>query len=79
MILKRSLQLVALRMIGDGVSGLLKPRWHSLLWEAGPQPFRNAMEKLAENPAESRLLYGAEILVGAWLATRMMPDQPDVL
>ena len=24
-------------MIGDGIMGVLKPRWHSLLWHFGPQ------------------------------------------
>ena len=79
MIPKRILQLIALLMIGDGVTGLLKPRWHSLLWDVGPKPFQTAMEKLAENPAKSRVLYAAEIIVGAWLATRLTPEQSDLV
>ncbi len=66
----RLVQLAALIMIGDGVTGLFKPRRHSLLWDVGPQPFREAMESLAANPAKARLLYAAEIGVGAWLAIR---------
>ena len=62
-------------MIGDGVSGLIKPRWHSLLWDAGPKSFRLAMEKLAKNPVKARLLYAAEIGVGILLSTRQTPDR----
>ena len=64
MILRRLVQLVALLMIGDGVSGLLKPRWHSLLWNIGPDAFQTMMVKLAANPTKARLLYAAEFLSG---------------
>ena len=76
MIMRRLIQLVALTMIGDGVSGLLKPRWHSLLWNVGPDSFQLAMDELAKNPAKARLLYAAEILVGTWLSTRLTPEKP---
>ena len=76
MIMRRLIQLVALTMIGDGVSGLLKPRWHSLLWNVGPHSFQLAMDELAKNPTKARLLYAAEILVGAWLSTRLTPEKP---
>jgi hypothetical protein len=79
MILRRLIQLVALVMIGDGVSGLLKPRWHSLLWDAGPESFETMMERLAKNPTKARLLYAAEILVGVWLSTRLTPEKPDLV
>ncbi len=79
MIFRRLIQLVALIMIGDGVSGLLKPRWHSLLWNVGPEAFRETMDELAKNPAKARLLYAAEILVGTWLSTRLTPEKPDLV
>ena len=75
MVLRRLIQLIALVMIGDGVSGLIKPRWHSLLWDVGPESFQTMMEKLAANPTKARLLYAAEIVVGAWLATRQTPEK----
>ena len=65
-------------MIGDGVSGMVKPRGHSLLWDIGPESFQAAMQKLAHNPAKARLLYIAEIGVGTWLATRQTPEEPGV-
>jgi hypothetical protein len=61
-------------MIGDGLTGLLKPRRHSLLWDVGPNPFRRAMETLVAHPAQARLLYAAEIGVGAWLAAQQTPE-----
>ena len=79
MILRRLIQLVALLMIGDGVSGLLKPRWHSLLWDIGPEAFQAMMNRLAKNPTKARLLYGAEILVGTWVSTRLTPEKPDLV
>ena len=72
--LRRMIQLVALVMVGDGVVGFFKPRWHSLLWDVGPDPFRNAMHRLAEEPAKARWLYGLETVVGAWIATRQTPE-----
>ena len=66
-------------MIGDGVIGMVKPRWHSLHWDIGPESFQTAMEKLARNPAKARLLYIAEIGVGTWLATRQTPEKPALL
>lgn len=77
--MRRLIQLVALLMIGDGVSGFLKPRRYSLLWDIGPESFRTAMEILAANREKARLLYAAEIVFGAWLAARMTPDQPDLI
>lgn len=76
MIIRRLLQLTALLMIGDGVSGLLKPRWHSLLWDIGPDAFETAMETLAANPVKARALYAAEIAVGILLSTQLTPEKP---
>jgi hypothetical protein len=61
-------------MIGDGVTGLLKPRRHSLLWDVGPDPIRRAMEALVLHPMQARLLYAAEIGIGAWLAAQQTPE-----
>ena len=66
-------------MIGDGVTGLFKPRAHSLLWDCGPGPFRAAMESMAGNPSKARLMYAVEILLGAWLASRQAEKQPAVI
>ena len=75
MILRRMIQLVALLMIGDGVAGFFKPRWHSLLWDVGPKPYRALMQHFAENPAAARFLYAAEVGVGALIASQQTPDK----
>ena len=76
---RRIIQLVALLMIGDGVLGSLKPRWHSLLWDIGPKPFRDLIENLAAHPANTRLLYALEVGVGVWLAAQQTPEKPPLL
>ena len=74
MVYKRLIQLVALLMVGDGVVGFFKPRWHSLLWEIGPKPYRQAMIKAALNPGTARWIYAAEVAVGTLIATRQTPE-----
>ncbi len=75
MILRRMIQLVALVMVGDGVVGFFKPRWHSLLWDMGPKPYRNLMRHFAENPAAARWIYAAEVGLGALLASQQTPEK----
>lgn len=72
--LRRIIQLAALVMVGDGVVGFFKPRWHSLLWNMGPRPYRKLMKEFATHPERARWLYAAEIVAGTWLATRQTPE-----
>ena len=69
LITRRLIQLAALVLIGDGVMGLLKPRWHSMLWHFGPEIARAATEELAENPKTARVVYFAEAAIGVALAS----------
>ncbi len=71
---RRLVQLGALFLIGDGVMGLLKPRWHSLLWNFGPELARAATEELAAHPKTARSVYLAEAALGVVLASRQTPD-----
>ena len=75
MILRRLIQLVALLMVGDGVVGFCKPRWHSLLWDLGPAPYRKLMRHFAENPEGARWIYAAEVALGALVASRQTPEK----
>ena len=68
LISRRLIQLGALFLIGDGVMGLLKPRWHSLLWHFGPQLARAATEELAEHPTTARAIYFAQAAIGVAFA-----------
>jgi hypothetical protein len=61
-------------MVGDGVVGFFKPRWHSLLWNVGPKPYREVIYRLAAEPKQARFIYAAEAVVGAWIATRQTPE-----
>ena len=76
MLLRRLIQLVALVMIGDGVVGFVKPRWHSLLWDVGPEPYRDLMHEFAAEPEKARWTYAAEIAVGLLIASRQTPEEP---
>ncbi len=71
---RRLVQLGALLLIGDGVMGLLKPRWHSLLWHFGPELVRAATEELAEHPKTARSIYLAEAALGIAIASLQTPD-----
>lgn len=72
---RRIVQLGALFLIGDGVMGLIKPRWHSLLWHFGPELARAVTEELAEHPKVARSIYLAEAALGVVLAASQTPEQ----
>ncbi len=67
LIIRRLIQLGALVLIADGVMGLLRPRWQSLLWRFGPELARAATEELAEHPNAARAVYLAETAIGVAL------------
>ncbi len=71
---RRVVQAGALFLIGDGVMGLLKPRWHSLLWHAGPELLTAATEELAAHPKTARAIYFAELVAGIALASMQTPE-----
>ncbi len=72
--LRRGIELGALFLIGDGVMGLIKPRWHSRLWHFGPQVMRMTTEELAEHPQTARLVYAVELVLGVLIASRQTPE-----
>ncbi len=71
---RRLIQVGALFLIGDGVMGLIKPRWHSLLWHSGPQLVKAVTEELAEHPKTARAIYFAEAALGIALASLQTPE-----
>jgi hypothetical protein len=66
---RRLIELGALFLIGDGIMGLIKPRWHSRLWHFGPQLVRAATEELADHPTTARAVYLAEAVIGVAIAS----------
>ena len=67
---RRLIQLGALLLIADGVSGIVMPRRRSLLWYLGPQLAKAASEELADYPSTARLVNAAKAAVGVALLTR---------
>ena len=74
LITRRVIQLGALFLIGDGVMGLIKPRWHSLLWHFGPELAKAATEELAAHPKTARSVYLAEAALGIAIASMQTPE-----
>lgn len=74
LVLRRVTEFGALFLIGDGVMGLIKPRWHSLLWHFGPELVKAATEELAAHPKAARAIYLAEVGVGIALASIQTPE-----
>ena len=67
---RRLIQLGALLLIADGVSGIVMPRRRSLLWYLGPQIAKAASEELAEHPSTARIATAAKTALGGALLTR---------
>ena len=73
---RRLLETLAILLVGDAVLELLRPREHSLLWEAGPAPARRATRFFADRPHLMRLLGSAQLALGLWLALRQYRRNP---
>jgi hypothetical protein len=70
----RSLEVIALAMIGEGIVGLLRPRRYSLFWNIGPEWLRNTAKSLAEHRDATRLMCAGEIALGLWIALQEIED-----
>jgi hypothetical protein len=66
----RTLEVLALTMIGDGVLALLQPERHMLLWRRGPRPWREVNRYFLDRPMLTRLVGAATVAAGLWLANR---------
>jgi hypothetical protein len=75
MIAERVKECLAMMMIGDGVLGLLEPRRHATLWEAGPPWWRGMIEPFARRPGLTRCVGAGEIVLGVWLASRQVVSE----
>ena len=74
LVIRRIIEVGALFLIGDGIMGLIKPRWHSRLWHFGPQLALAATEELAAHPNTARAVYAAEALIGIAIASCSTPE-----
>lgn len=75
LITRRLLQAGALVLIGDGILGLIVPRWRSVLWRFGPEIARAASEELADHAVTARCVYAAEAALGLAIVSRQMSDE----
>jgi hypothetical protein len=67
--------LLAILMIGDGLSAAVVPRRRMQRWAWGP--FRRPAEAMDERPALTRLVGFAAVALGLWWTARL-PDRPGV-
>ncbi len=74
LVIRRIIEVGALFLIGDGIMGLIKPRWHSRLWNLGPQLALAATEELAAHPKMARAVYAAEAAIGIAIASCSTPE-----
>lgn len=74
MVTKRSKELLAITMIGDGVLAVLQPRRHAQLWKEGPESWQAMVDPLLERPGLTRVLGAASVALGLWLASRQEPN-----
>ena len=63
-------ELVAILLIGEGVIALLFPKQHVLLWEIGPQAYKDCLSEFARQPNRTRCLAALEVIAGICLAMR---------
>jgi hypothetical protein len=64
---QRLVQLGALLLIGNGIMGLVRPRWHTLPWRGGPQLALAMTEELADHPKAARPVYLVQTALGVAL------------
>lgn len=55
-------------LIGDGMMAAVRPEHAARAWVAGPKPWRDLMEHLAEHPQLTRAIGFAEAAFGMWWA-----------
>jgi hypothetical protein len=73
---KRILDVLAMLTVGDGLLWVVAPRRRGLLWLAGPASVRRLVEGATlERPWLARLIGGAQVAAGIWMALRAYPER----
>lgn len=73
---RRILDVVAVLTVGDGLLWVVAPRRRGLLWLAGPASLRRLVEAATlERPWLARLIGGAQVVGGIWMALRAYPER----
>ncbi len=73
----RILEITGQLLLGDGVTCLIVPRRHMLLWRDALkwQPWRNLVQSCADRPNTVVLLGLVESLAGLWCIVRSSRDR----
>lgn len=75
--IKRTMEMAAMLMIGDGLLAMVEPKRHCMLWKIGPAFCQNLMEDFIEHPGLTRVAGGVELALGLWLASKQTPDEEE--
>ena len=67
---RRLMQIGALLLIVDGITGIVMPRRRSLLWHAGPELVKAATEEIADHPKTARVINAGKVALGVTLLSR---------
>ena len=73
---KRTKDLIAAFVVGNGVLDSIAPRRRAFLWVFGPIGLRKPILWLADHPTATRLQGIASVGVGIWLALRQYREAP---
>lgn len=68
---KRTAEMAAVFMIGDGLLGLLQPRRHVDLWRSELAPVDALIRPFKDHPARRRAYGVAQMAAGVLLASRL--------
>ncbi len=72
---KRAQHFAAMILIGDGVMALIHPSKDARAWKKGPQPWRELMHFLSENPGLTRAVGAAQVAGGiVWALAQARED-----
>ena len=71
---KRTKDLFAAFIVGNGVLDLIAPRERYSMWQVGPEHMRKAALWLAEHPTATRLRGIVRIGIGLWLAQKQYEE-----
>ncbi|WP_237709264.1 hypothetical protein [Sphingomonas elodea] len=69
--MRRSAEMAAVFMIGDGLLGLLQPRRHVALWRSNVPAVDVLVRPFADRPGRRRAYGALQIVVGVALASRL--------
>lgn len=74
-VLRRTLEMAAVFMIGDGILGLVQPERHVDLWRSDVPAVDMLIRPFKDRPARRRWYGVAQIAAGMALAAALRPEE----